>query len=186
MRCHCPLERDENSTHTQSSLFITDMQDLADIVRMHEIRPEHGLGNLRIRHGNLRDKDLLLLQSLLVEYVEPKPINARALTTGYQFKVRFTTLKFNGITGEHRQPEGCVLIRDEKTSAIKRDTRLSDEVRDKAVEWCKLLVRDPYATGAAFKSWRVKRHGLAAKWALLPRGRWMLTNSEARPSHGSA
>ena len=100
----------------------------------------------------------------------------------YHFKVTYTTLKFNGATCEHLQPEGVVLITDEKTGQIIKDTRLSDEQRDAVVEWVKRVIQEPWATAASFKSWRVKCHGLSVNWAKLPQGRWMLTNSKAMPS----
>ena len=123
---------------------------------------------------------------VVLEYAEPKPIGGRAPASGYHFKVTYTTLKFNGATGEHRQPEGVVLITDEKTRQIKKDTRLTDQQRDCVVEWVKRVVQEPWATAASFKSWRVKRHRLSVEWAKLPPGHWMLTNNEAMPSASGA
>ena len=176
------LERHENPDLIKTVLELKEQQDIADLILLHALHPQHGLGNVRIRHGQLRDKDVLAVQMVILEYVEPKPIGGRALAAGYQFKVTYSTLKFNGATGEHRQPEGVVVIADEKTGTIIRDTRLRDEQRDAVVEWVKQVVQEPWATAASFKSWRVKRHRLSQKWAKLPQGQWMLSNSEAMPS----
>ena len=176
------LERYEDSENIKMVLELTSQEHLADLVLLHGVHPQHGLGNVRIRHGHLRDKDLLVVQMVLLEYVQPKPIGGRAPTAGYQFKVTYTTLKFNGATGEHRQPEGVIVLTDEKTGSVIKDTRLSDAQRDLVVEWVKRVVQEPWATYASFRSWRVKRHRLSEKWAMLPQGRWMLSNAEAMPS----
>ena len=92
------VERYEDSENIKMVLELTSQEHLADLVLLHGVHPQHGLGNVRIRHGQLRDKDLLVVQMVLLEYVQPKPIGGRAPTAGYQFKVTYTILKFNGAT----------------------------------------------------------------------------------------
>ena len=162
------LEHFESEEQVQTVLELNEQTDIANVVLLHAAHPEHGLGNLRIRHGCLRDKDVLAFQMLVFELSQPKPVGARELLDGHVFKVTYTTLKFNGATGEHLQPEGCVLISDEKTGKTIRDTRLTDAQRDPVVEHVKRLIQEPYATAACFKgSWRVKRHRLSENWAKL-------------------
>ena len=49
-------------------------ESVAELVHMHELHPEAGVGNVRIRHGS-GDKNLRVVSApVVVEFVEPLPI----------------------------------------------------------------------------------------------------------------
>ena len=158
------------------ALALMSQESVADLVRMHELHPEAGVGNVRIRHGS-GDKNLRVVSApVVVEFVEPLPIDGLQLATGYTFKIKFSTWTFLNPTGYHDHPPAPDA------------EKLGRRPRDALVAHVKRLVKEPYATAASWPKGRVRRHALTRSpqpgvpaWADLPTTRWALTPQEAMP-----
>ena len=162
----------------RTQLAIMDMQTVSDAVALHVDHPEKGLGCLRIRFGSARYKNLrAICFPILFTLWEPRPVDGKALDSGYKFTVKLATWTFLNPTGHHdHQP-------------CKNEDKLSDSKRRRIVEHVKTLIKEPAATSASWPRGPVRRHGLSQPpqpgvpaWADLPPTRWELTEQECMPA----
>ena len=158
-------------------LELKEPQAVSDAVLLHAEHPEAGLGLLRVRHGNLRDKNLRAVFPLLLSYEMPLDVGGRVLTDGYVFKAALATWTFLNPTGHHDHPPAS------------NADRLNNAKRGRLVEHVKKLVKEPWATAASWPKSHPRRHGLShppragvPAWADLPPARWELTPAEAMPA----
>ena len=58
-----------------------------------------------LRHGSARDKNLRVVGlPILLKYIEPMPVDGKALTSGYKFTAQYATWTFLNPTGAHDHP----------------------------------------------------------------------------------
>ena len=68
------VERYEDSDFIKTVLELNSQQDIADILLLHAMHPKDGLRNVRIRNGQLRDKDVLAVQLVLLPSAPSSPM----------------------------------------------------------------------------------------------------------------
>ena len=155
------LSHPKHPTDTVTQLSISDMQTASFLVMLHDARPEHGVGALRISAGGAPNCDMLLVactptSPIVLTHRMPKGSTVDKPVVGnYKFTLEFSTVAIFGHNG-FLQPY----------------TAPDEELQLLASEEEELMV---YAKSALKQTHSPKpiMHNLRAVWAHLPGGQWL-------------
>ena len=155
------VETEKNATHVLRTLMVTSQEHAAWLVGLQDARPEHGTGALRIKAGGRANKDMVMVVAtpqtpIVLEHRAPKETAGEPQQGSYSFKVSFSTVAFNGITGA-MQPY----------TAPAEELQLTTADEAALVAHAKRALLQTYAA-------RPVAHPLRSTWAALPAGQLVL------------